>query len=232
VHSLVFVIIPTTTSDISGEVARLLDGSKRLPERIYSQYQVVCSCSGSFARIESFNRFDATLEGRELLAALKLAREQKNQTAEEDTLRRRFKAIRVLERQHPYYLRPDPDCDLCGGTGTYLESRDPAGNWDNWEIGGRWAGLFPANALNCAVVDDALQTNLALVSEVRLTTQPAVIVTPEGEWYSGPIVFNGALFGDDRNEHEMQERRIWQQEVERLLLSYRDHLAVVVDCHS
>jgi hypothetical protein len=82
------------------------------------------------------------------------------------------------------------------------------------------------------VVDDALQINLALVSEVRLTTQPAVIVTPEGDWHSGPIVFNDALFGDDRNEHEMQERRIWQQEVERLLLSYRDHLDVVVDCHS
>jgi hypothetical protein len=61
---------------------------------------------------------------------------------------------------------------------------------------------------------------------------PAAIVTPEGDWYAGPIVMEDELFEAHRDEEELRPRKHWDQEARALLSHYPGHFAIVVDCHS
>jgi hypothetical protein len=120
---------------------------------------------------------------------------------------------------------------MCHGTGIYPNTRDPNSYWDYWVIGGRWSGLF--KALPSPVEEDGeLHTNIARVRDLPNDLVPAAIVTPEGDWYAGPIVIRDELFEVHRDEDELRPRRDWDREAWALLRQHSDDFAVVVDCHS
>ncbi len=230
-HSLVFVIVPSTTQDIKAEVGRLLAGSDDDPEKQFQQYETPCACIGSRALFESYDTFESTPQGADLRVRLEQARAHHDRTTAEELLLQRFMAARAIEREHPAYRQPDPECDLCHGTGIYLNNRDPKSQWDYWEIGGRWLGLF--KPLPSPVNDDEeLHTNIARVRDIPDDFLPAAIVTPEGDWHAGPIVMEDELFEAHRDEEELDPRRDWAQEARALLSQYPDDTAIVVDCHS
>jgi hypothetical protein len=230
-HSLVFVLVPSTTKAIKAEVERLLAGSDSDPEKQFQRYEISCSCIGSKAFFDSYRTFESTSEGADLLLRLNNVRASQDRTLQEELLLQRFTAARAIEKEHPAYRQPDPECELCHGRGIATESGDPRSQWDYWEIGGRWSGLF--TTLPSPVHDDdELRTNTVRVHNIPDDIIPAAVITPEGDWYAGPIVIEDELFEAHRDEEELRPRRHWAQETQTLLSHYPDHLAIAVDCHS
>jgi hypothetical protein len=230
-HSLVFVLIPSTAQDIKADVLRLLAGSDDDPTKLFQQYQAPCGCIGFKASSDSYHIFESTSEGADLLLRLANARASHDRTTEEQLLLQRFIASRAIAKEHPAYRQPDLECELCHGTGSALESRDPKSQWDYWIIGGRWSGLFtdlPSQDND----DEELQTNIARVRDIPDHIVPAAILTAEGDWYAGAIVMEDELFEAHRDKEELHSRQHWAQETRSLLSRYSDYLAIVVDCHS
>lgn len=230
-HSLVFVIVPAATHDIQAEVERLLAGSDADPQKLFQQFATPCSCIGSDALSRSYHIFALTAEGADLLDAIDQARAEHDHSTAEALLLQRFLAVQAIEKEQHDYRQPDPECTLCQATGRYFTDRDPHRYWDYWTIGGRWAGFFNT-LLSSAHHDPELHTNIARVRDIPSDLQPAAIVTPEGEWFDGPIVMYDELFEPHRDAEELAPRRDWDRQARELLACYPDYLAVVVDCHS
>jgi hypothetical protein len=230
-HSLVLVLVPSTAQDIKADIERLLAGSDYDPGKQFQQYETSCSCIGFKASFDSYRIFESTPEGADLLLRLTRARASQDRTTEEELLLQRFIASRAIAKENPAYRQPDPECELCHGTGISLGSRDPKSHWDYWTIGGRWSGLFtdlPSHDND----DEELQSNIARVRDIPDDIVPAAIVTPEGDWYAGPIVMEDELFEAHRDKEELLPRKHWDQEARALLSHYPGHFAIVVDCHS
>jgi hypothetical protein len=51
-------------------------------------------------------------------------------------------AVKQATVAHELYRKPNPGCELCGGSGRRRTAANPNGFWDSWEIGGCWAGIF------------------------------------------------------------------------------------------
>jgi hypothetical protein len=49
---------------------------------------------------------------------------------------------KAAERKHPLYMKPDPACEDCHGTGLYATTYNPQSKWDWYQIGGRWTGAI------------------------------------------------------------------------------------------
>jgi len=130
-HSLVFVLVPSTTKHIKAEIERLLAGSEYDPEKQFQQYKTPCSCIGSKALFDSYRLLESTPEGANLLLKLREARARHDRTSEEEVLVQRFTAARTIEKGHPAYRQPDPECEMCDGTGISMDSRDPRSHWDH-----------------------------------------------------------------------------------------------------
>lgn len=45
-----------------------------------------------------------------------------------------------IEKNHPLYKKPEADCDECKGSGERESTCNPDGQWDWYQIGGRWNG--------------------------------------------------------------------------------------------
>jgi hypothetical protein len=231
-HSLVYVIIPSTTTDIFATVEYLLAGSEQNPTKEYKKFTVPCVCINSIAQRETYQPFDKSEEGQELSAILQDARRKKDRATEEVILVKRFRIIHTLERRHPMYMKPDPECEYCQGTGKDTDDYDPNGEWDYWEIGGRWNHLFIDTTTITDPKSQELIGNIAYVRDVLTKGTPAAIVTPEGEWHTGPIVLLDELFEPERTEEELQGRVEWKEKAQQMLQKYVNEMIVVVDCHS
>lgn len=53
---------------------------------------------------------------------------------------RREAIIKAATEAHPMHKKPDPDCQECGGTGKVMTTSNPDGQWDWYQVGGRWTG--------------------------------------------------------------------------------------------
>ena len=220
-----------STVDIKSEVARLLGGSEYASEKQFLQFEVSCNCIGSVAKSDSYKTFDNSSMGMLLLSQLKTARSDQNKAEEEKLLIERFLAMRELEKEHPEYRQFDQECDICQGSGTYIETSDPRDNWDYWLIGGRWSAFFD-NISTFEAHDEELQGCVSLVKDIPEQMIPAAIVTPDGNWFESPIIIGDGMFTKYRDEDELLPRQQWELNAKNLLSQYLHHLAVVVDCHS
>jgi hypothetical protein len=58
--------------------------------------------------------------------------------------------------------------------------------------------------------DEELHANIARARDIPNDILPAAIVTPEGDWYTGPIVMEDELFEAHRDEDELRSRKDWK----------------------
>lgn len=47
-----------------------------------------------------------------------------------------------LEKEHELYNKPDPECEDCEGSGKRLSTYNPNSQWDWYQVGGRWTGVY------------------------------------------------------------------------------------------
>ena len=221
-HWLTLVLIPSDTQDVEEKVAELLSPPQ---EREFPEYPVACACIGSVARIHGYDAVDQTPDGKELLKRLQDARSTGDQTTKAQVLRQRSDAADAVARTHLLYRKPDPDCDVCPGTGVWLASRNPAEHWDYWSIGGRWDGVLLGKPRGDDVDGTMrLDDNCVPVTQLPPGLMPPAIVTPDGLWHENPQWDPAWPFPEGRQD--------WHDEVRELLQRYQHCLTVAVDCHS
>lgn len=223
-HYLTFVLLNQSTPDVENEVARLLLGSQARPDRVYPNFEAECGCPGRKASSEGFDAFDRSERGMTLKERLSSARKAKEETAVRALLRERYFAAMEIARARDDFERVDPECDVCRGTGTYTQTRDPADHTDWWTMGGRWEGLFSAHGIG--------DSDVAPVRQVLGKLTPAVVVTPEGNWYEGSSNVAGGFLEDEEEATAVQRRKLrWTDRAVDLMERHADCLVVVVDCH-
>lgn len=71
-----------------------------------------------------------------------LARDRELQSAWDKHWEHQGVAIKVLNKAHVLYQRPDDSCDECDGSGRTRSTSNPQGHWDWCQVGGRWSGLL------------------------------------------------------------------------------------------
>jgi hypothetical protein len=70
---------------------------------------------------------------------------------------------------------------------------------------------------------------VARAREIPADRLSSAIVTPAGDWRSGPILLGDASFRGDAVQRASQQ---WDVVARELLLRYADHTVAAVDCHS
>jgi hypothetical protein len=221
-HSLVFVLIPPHSPDLYNAVSTRLQGSHAAPNRVYPTYTVQCGCINRVAMTAGFTVFDGTCLGKSLLKQLKRARQDDDRLREDELLKQRYQGASNLAQMHSLYDQFDPCCELCGGTGRFVQSSDPAIYYDYWGIEAVDAVLSEQGCAVAALIDPQTGTYRIL---------PAAIVTPEGEWYEGGI-FLQSRFDQYQTGREKQPLANWESWATALLDQYREWWVVAVDVHS
>ena len=232
-HMLVFVFVRDSVRNIRDEVARLMAGSKSAPGKEYGSYQKRCICVGEVAYGDSSRAFDESPRGMAWKDQLNAAREAGDEALDHSLLRERMLAVQELQRQHPGYEKPDPECGCCRGAGFDVYSRDPARRQDWWEIGGRWDGFF-ATMTTEDILDgdgDSYPGNVARVRDIPTDTLPAVMITADGLWYEMLIAVTNFLDVEEWLPYEREGYHDWCQQVADAYAQHQDHLVVAVDAH-
>lgn len=110
---------------------------------------------------------------------------------------------------------------------------NPHGEWDWYEIGGRWNGYLKGRAPpSAATVAEIIENNSVTVSSLRRNQKlpsrlPAAIVTPTGQWVEKDsfVTTSYEWFVAERTKRE------WLQSVRRILDAFPQHIVVCVDVH-
>lgn len=138
-------------------------------------------------------------------------------------------AADAAERKHLLHGKPDPECALCRGTGTYLSTYNPRAKWDSWRIGGRWDGAVAGRrrrsggGFNLGRQHEELSGNVVPVARLPRGLTCFAIVTPDGDWHQeGELGAWGVAWNVDAD---------WPRKVRLLLEARRDCLAVGCDLH-
>jgi len=120
-------------------------------------------------------------------------------------------------------LPPLPGCALCGGTGRTTSTHNTEGYWDNWEIGGVWAGwMVGVSTRNLTLVGrDNPFLNMAGGDYVPKTVvaEASAVVLPTGKWHD--LVPSQLTFPTAKPLHFDTFRK-----------RHLDHVFVVCDAHS
>jgi hypothetical protein len=147
-HHLSLVVLPPGDHDIEDAVDRVMAGETA---STYADFEVRCYCPGETAWSAGYAEFDASPRGLEIRVELDLLSEG---AGAQDTERRgallgeRYRAALRIASTRDDFEKPDPACDVCHGTGTHGQSRNPADHFDWWVIGGRWEGILGREGTN------------------------------------------------------------------------------------
>lgn len=226
-HYYVIAVLPNTFNIFSSpdeEIKTAVDVLMRPHEEGEREpYKRTCWCVGWQAQTETWARVDEEL-GREYLGSF-------DDPGYTKRYKYRLRLHRTLVRKHPWYNKPDPSCEECKGTGSYVS--DFGGYWDWYRIGGRWDGVIreldalpSSDGFNFEECFETVGRNIATVGDLlsRKGSRwvPYIVLTPEGIWYSRRY--------QDRSVTEYS-KSYWVRRVRSLLKKYINHVAVGVDCH-
>lgn len=130
------------------------------------------------------------------------------------------------------------ECSCCKGTGQYETTSNPKRQWTWYRIGGRWDGILfdkenllsreTENGFNFNGDHESFKQNRRVVGDVDWEGEwvlPYAIVTPDGEWHSKGKMY---MFGMSDNKMTKEE---WRKHALEVLNQYKDHFAIVLDCH-
>jgi hypothetical protein len=166
-YSATVVLLSPNVEDIHAEVARLLAPfDSNLPG---SEAEAACFCVGRQARQEAGSVAHAIApleEIRKRFTQQNLEKQMRrhylgaryrpltpdeqqeySQLKDEldqmwDAVKRPYEqAFRQALKNHPLKDAPDPNCDICGGSG-HLTRFNAQGKFSRWTMGGRWSGFF------------------------------------------------------------------------------------------
>ncbi|MCI0457177.1 MAG: hypothetical protein L0Z62_09385 [Gemmataceae bacterium] len=101
-----------------------------------------------------------------------------------------------------------------------LHTFNPRGEWDWYEIGGRWDGFLP---------DNSASTRAMLKSKRLPKLLPHDFLTPDGRWHAVER-WKPTNWPDGKFVRKRPGR--WLEEFKAALTAYPDHLVVCVDRHS
>jgi hypothetical protein len=128
--------------------------------------------------------------------------------------------------------KPDPECTICEGTGTYRSERNPDSKWDWFVIGGRYNGEITRaprsdeKGFNFGDDFHRLNENMIQVRKLLPLTDndvPFAIVTPDGQWHEkGELGWWGTV-SDKRDD--------WIAVGKTILEEHKDCFAIGVDYH-
>jgi hypothetical protein len=128
-----------------------------------------------------------------------------------------------------------------------MSTRNPAGAFDWWMIGGRWDGVIQGERRPGSPYEDEHQRvehNSCLARELRASVRSRLasdhsgklswdflwfIITPDDAWHENPNGFWNDDVKDVEGNREREE--IWWQMVDDILAAHEDCTAVGVDCH-
>jgi len=106
-------------------------------------YKEECWCVGFAAKRHARNI--APIEFGKTIDELRKeywAIEEDNRPEWEDFVKELQDITDRLEKEHEMYNKPDPECEDCNGTGQRTTTYNPKSQWDWYEIGGRWTGMY------------------------------------------------------------------------------------------
>lgn len=110
---------------------------------------------------------------------------------------------------------------------------NPHGEWDWYEIGGRWDGYLkgrrssPTESESGTIESNSVPVSSLLSSRKLSSRLPAAIVTPTAQWVEKEsfITTSYGWFTAERTKRE------WLFAVRRILAAFPQHLVVCVDVH-
>lgn len=253
-HFYTVVLVPGNTQNVAAKVDELLAPYNENTQ--VDEYDRECYCVNSMARDagwaaaqEKFGPFEDLrkafwdevesripdgLEGEALW-------DKKTEVSEEvdwDAHTKHFVDYAAeVEQNHELYMKQSPDCEECGGTGTYRSDYNPQSKWDWWVIGGRWNGTICNNYRGSKdgfnfddefhrLGENAIPASLLLKSILEDENQtPFAMVTPDGEWCEKGEM---GWFGTSNNDKDPED---WREIVILLLEKYPNAIAVGCDLH-
>lgn len=231
-----FSVLVLTEAGTPEQVAAALERYDEARE--VEPYQAPCPCVGLQARLASLpDPGDQLIELKkiavEMWRKLRLQAMASIDPAEKTLLEAEAeevfagqvefeKQIRLVERgrqeAHPLAGKADPDCPDCSGSGQVLSTTNPEGEWDWYEIGGRWSRSLP-NASDTMPVSQLLDDENFALLEI-----PWAVVSPEG-W----LLLNDFSWSGSPVEKSPAQRRSLLRDI---LARHREMVAVMVDTHS
>ncbi|SHF23155.1 hypothetical protein SAMN05444392_11153 [Seinonella peptonophila] len=133
--------------------------------------------------------------------------------------------VRRVEVQHPLFEAFNPDCQLCNGSGFYLETKNPNARWDHWEVGGCLSESMDIVSGQYFFKSEILRKNIVLTND--LIDQPYIpfaIVSYEGWFEKGRM----GLWTQVQN---VKPDEVWEAEVNQLIHDHLDHWAIRCKLH-
>lgn len=214
-HFLTLVLVPENDADdVTGYVDDVMERFNE--NREVDEYDRECGCVNWKAEMsgrDKVNFSDRLQAKREDLDFQALPEDEKRRVWGKFLDALKAEALPHI-KAHALYMKPDPDCDECFGTGTYRSTYNPESKWDWYEIGGRWDGWL--NGINYKLLKDVCLDDLPHM--------PFAIVTSDGEWREkGEMGWFACVSNENAD---------WQDIAKQTLLNEdQDCIAVVVDCH-
>lgn len=230
--------------------------------RQVESYQRECYCVGWKAKTEAIKL--AKADG---IDNFKIKTDYYNLPEEEKTddkwaamIQPYIDACDAHEKAQPDYNKPDPNCSICDGVGTYKSEYNPQSKWDWWTIGGRWTGMLspdydpnkdPDNIKTCNFCNGTGKRSGDDCNSCNGTGQ-AIKWPTEWKEFDGDIMplaqvsdetipfailtpdgrwFERGEMGWFGMVKDEKEESSWAKTVQHVRAEYGDSIAVVVDCH-
>jgi hypothetical protein len=133
-------------------------------------------------------------------------------------------AFRSARKELVSTLMPAADCARCLGRGS-VDVVPRASKWDDWVVGGRWAGVLHGKRDVPEGDRESLALNVRPASElVPLGPLSAfAVLTPDGEWHEAGTLLPGGRVVDPVDG--------WDVRLAAVLEGHREALVVACDCH-
>jgi hypothetical protein len=118
----------------------------------------------------------------------------------------------------------DPHCEVCGGTGRYITTRNPMPKFEDYFVVDIDHVLRDAEKDSSQLTEKAAIAPLASLDVDKLKL-PRVIVTPSGEWHE----MDGDWWSEDQDSADWKQLK---NTVKEIYQKYPSAILVVLNCHS